>query len=184
MMSHQGETAGIRTPTRLVKSQRCCRNTSVPIKKPDVALTPGLAGEPAMHPMSQAERIQTQRIRLVAGNFAATEPISLRIVSCRLHVLLTVKTQMIVSSGVGHSLADSELDARCRERFASVWIRCAWARIYFIGLEKRPPLSKARSLGGVVYQPRGQPTSRTPHRGSSNGSRWYTDSRDNRGVVL
>ncbi len=119
MTSLQGETAGIRTPTQLVKSQRCCRNTSVSNKKPDVALTPGFAGEPTMHPMSQAKRRRTRRIHLIAGGFAATQKILLRIVSCGLHVLLTVKTQIIVSLNVSHRLSGRELDARSTERFAS-----------------------------------------------------------------
>jgi len=126
------------------------------MKKPDVALTPGFAGEPTMDRMSQTERIRTQRIRLVGGDFAATEPISLRIVLSGLHVLLSVKTQMFLSSGVRHRLADSELDARRRERFASLWNRCAETRNYSVGLSKKNALSAAWSLGGVVYQPRDQ----------------------------
>lgn len=88
------------------------------MKKPDVALAPGFAGEPALHPMSQTKRIRIQRIRLVAGDFAATEPIVLRVLLCGLHVHQANKAQVIVLSGVGHRLADSGLDVRRRERFA------------------------------------------------------------------
>ena len=94
--------------TELVKSQRCCRNTSIPNKKPAVVVTPGFEGELTMHPMSQAKRIRIQRMRLAAGKIAVTDQILLRAVLCRLHVLQTVKTQMIVFSSVGHRLANSE----------------------------------------------------------------------------
>lgn len=45
---------------------------------------------------------------------------------------------------------------------------------------KRPPLSAARSLAGVVYQPKGQPPRRTAANAPENETGGYTDNRDNR----
>ena len=87
-------------------------------KKTRCHATPGIAVEPAMHPMSAAKRIQTQRIDLAAGEFTAIKPIEFRVLLCGLRIHQISKAQVVVLSSVNHHLADSELDAGRTERFA------------------------------------------------------------------